>query len=68
MDKNVIEAVSDSASDVITRNVPTAVVGVHLIAGLSLDQWVSVATLAWIAVQAAFYLHDRLVKRRKGRK
>lgn len=69
MDKNaVIEAASDTASDVVTRNVPTAIVGAHYLGGFTLDQWVSIATLSWIGLQASFYLYDRLVRRRRGRK
>lgn len=68
MDQSVIEAVSDTASGVVTRNIPTVIVGAKFAYGLTLDQWVSVATLAWIGLQASFYLYDRLVRRRKGRK
>lgn len=46
---------------------PVAVTGLSL-AGVPLQDWVYIATLVWISIQAAVFLWDRFVKPRRKSK
>lgn len=46
---------------------PVAVVGTTIIFGLTLNEWVAIATLFYIILQAFFLIKDRLKKRRDRR-
>lgn len=41
---------------------PVTIVGIETLSSLTLDDWVKIATLLYVVLQAAFLLHDRLRK------
>lgn len=58
-------AASAVAGIALKSGPPTVATGAVLL-GYSLQDWVCIATLVWIGIQAGFYLFDR-IKRRTGK-
>lgn len=62
-------SITDTA-DVVVRNAPpVAVAGASFsdwFAGLPMSNIVQAATLLWIAIQAGFYIYDRVRKNKDG--
>lgn len=56
---------TSTSSALIKIAPPTVVTGVTFIFGLSLNEWVAIATLIYVGLQTGFLLKDRLKKRRK---
>lgn len=57
---------SDAIGEALKHAPQVTATGLYLL-GISLSDWVCIATLAWIAIQAVFFVKDRMAKRR-GRK
>lgn len=36
-------------------------------AGLHLDDWMKIATIAWIGIQVFFFVYDRIKRRKHGK-
>lgn len=56
-----------SAVGVFGKTAPPAAVSAISLAGVGLSDWVYIATLIWIAIQAGVFVYDR-IKKHKARK
>ncbi|WP_323063533.1 hypothetical protein [Aeromonas jandaei] len=50
----------------VAKSAPPVVVSGMTLAGYSLNDWVLVATLLWIAVQMGWFIWSNIIKLRKG--
>lgn len=62
------DAASAAFATAAAKTMPAITVSGLTLAGIQLQDWVYIATLAWIAVQVCGYLWDRFGPKRKGRR
>lgn len=53
---------ASAASGLMVKNVPPITVVGLQVAGVSLDDWIKIATLLWLAIQAGWFVWSNIVK------
>lgn len=61
---------ASAVGGIVVKSAPPVAVSGLSLAGVQMQDWVYIATLIWIAIQAAAFLWDRFGKRKttRGRK